>query len=175
METLKKNQTYTAVIDGYGSQAQGVCHIGGRAVFVPRALPGESWEIKILKVTNTAVYARGEKLLLPSPGRREPDCQWFGLCGGCDCRHMSYEEELAPENITVTATVVVGDGSLLEHDFNQDDEVNVLDVMTLAQSVVGTAQLPEGTDPDLDHNQIVDVRDVMILAQQVVSTENRIR
>ena len=94
METLKKNQTYTAVIDGYGSQAQGVCHIGGRAVFVPRALPGESWEIKILKVTNTAVYARGEKLLLPSPGRREPDCQWFGLCGGCDCRHMSYEEEL---------------------------------------------------------------------------------
>ena len=88
---------------------------------------------------------------------------------------MSYEEELAPENTTVTTTVVVGDGSLLEHDFNQDGKVNVLDVMTLAQSVVGTVQLPEGVDPDLDHNQTVDVRDVMILAQQVVSAENRIR
>ena len=94
MSTLKKNEIYTVSIDGYGSQAQGVCHIDGRAVFVPRALPGESWEIKILKVTNTAVYARGEKLLLPSPHRREPECPWFGVCGGCDCRHMSYEEEL---------------------------------------------------------------------------------
>ena len=58
MSALKKNEIYTVSIDGYGSQAQGVCHIDGRAVFVPRALPGESWEIKILKVTNTAVYAR---------------------------------------------------------------------------------------------------------------------
>ena len=94
MSALKKNEIYTVSIDGYGSQAQGVCHIDGRAVFVPRALPGESWEIKILKVTNTAVYARGEKLLLPSPRRQEAECPWFGVCGGCDCRHMSYEEEL---------------------------------------------------------------------------------
>lgn len=94
MDNLKKNDIYTVTIDGYGSQAQGVCHIGGRAVFVPRALPGERWEIKILKVTNTAVFAKGEKLLLPSPHRREPECPWFGNCGGCDCWHMSYEEEL---------------------------------------------------------------------------------
>lgn len=94
MSTLKKNDIYTVSIDGYGSQAQGVCHIDGRAVFVPRALPGERWEIKILKVSNTAVYAKGEKLLLPSPQRRDSDCPWFGSCGGCDCWHMSYEEEL---------------------------------------------------------------------------------
>ena len=71
MSTLKKNQIYTVSIDGYGSQAQGVCHIDGRAVFVPRALPGESWEIKILKVTNTAVYARGEKLLQRNERERQ--------------------------------------------------------------------------------------------------------
>ena len=94
MDTLKKNEIYTVTIDGYGSQAQGVCHLAGRAVFVPRALPGERWEIKILKVTAGAVYARGERLLLPSPHRLELDCPHFGLCGGCDCRHMSYDEEL---------------------------------------------------------------------------------
>ena len=93
MSALKKNEIYTVSIDGYGSQAQGVCHIDGRAVFVPRALPGESWEIKILKVTNTAVYARGEKLLLPSPRRQEAECPWFGVCGGCDFWHMDYAEE----------------------------------------------------------------------------------
>lgn len=94
MNALKKNDIYTVTIDGYGSEAQGVCHIDGRAVFVPRAIPGEVWEIRILKVTNSAVYAKGENLLSPSPCRVEPACAWFGKCGGCDCWHMRYEEEL---------------------------------------------------------------------------------
>lgn len=94
MEELRKNEIYAVQIDGWGSEAQGVCHIGGRAVFVPRAIPGERWEVRILKVTNTAVYAKGERLLLPSPCRVESDCPFSGKCGGCDTRHMSYEEEL---------------------------------------------------------------------------------
>ena len=94
MKDLKKNEIYIAVIDGWSSEAFGVCHIEGRAVFVPRALPGESWEIRIVKATNTAVYARGEKLLVPSPARTESACPYFVRCGGCDTWHMRYEEEL---------------------------------------------------------------------------------
>ena len=41
MEDLLKNQIYTVKIDGYSSEAYGVCRIGGRVVFVPRALAGE--------------------------------------------------------------------------------------------------------------------------------------
>lgn len=94
MEHLEKNQIYTVTIEGYSSEAMGVCRIGGRAVFVPRALSGERWRIKILKVSSAAVYAKGMELLSPSPARQEPACPYFGLCGGCDCWHMSYEEEL---------------------------------------------------------------------------------
>ena len=94
MEEFRKNDIYTIEIDGWTSEALGVCHLNGRAVFVPRALPGERWEIKVVKVGSNAVYARGERLLLPSPGRMEPDCPYYGKCGGCDTRHMSYEEEL---------------------------------------------------------------------------------
>ena len=94
MNSLQKNQIHTVTIEGYGSEAQGVCRPEGRAVFVPRALPGEKWEIRIVKVTASAVYARGEKLLAPSPARVEPACPWFGRCGGCDAWHMRYEEEL---------------------------------------------------------------------------------
>ena len=82
MKTFNKNDIFTVTIDGYGSEAQGVCHIDGRAVFVPRAIPGEVWEIKILKVTNSTVYAKGEKLISPSPSRAGPDFAWFGICGG---------------------------------------------------------------------------------------------
>ena len=94
MKELEKNNIYTVLIEGYSSEAMGVCRIEGRAVFVPRALPGEEWKIRIVKITSSAVYARGEKLLRPSPERREPDCPYFGKCGGCDTWHMSYEEEL---------------------------------------------------------------------------------
>ena len=94
MEELKKNQIYTVEIDGYSSEAYGVCRIDGRAVFVPRALAGETWRIRIIKVSSSIVYARGEKLLSPSPERIEPGCPYFAKCGGCDCLHMSYSEEL---------------------------------------------------------------------------------
>ena len=94
MNTLQKNQLHTAKIEGYTSEAYGVCRLEGRAVFVPRALAGETWRIRIIKVTDTAVYARGEELLVPSPARRDPACPYFGKCGGCDSWHMSYDEEL---------------------------------------------------------------------------------
>ena len=94
MEELMKNQIHDVRIEGYSSEAFGVCRIGGRAVFVPRALEGEEWRVRIVKVGASTVYARGEELLLASPERVEPDCPYFGKCGGCDCRHMSYEEEL---------------------------------------------------------------------------------
>lgn len=91
---LKKNQIFEVKIESYSSEGHGVCRIEGRAVFVPKTIVGEAWEIRILKVTNTAVYARGERLLVPSPERRESQCPYFSRCGGCDLWHMSYDEEL---------------------------------------------------------------------------------
>ena len=94
MKDLMKNQIYEANIASWSAEGFGVCRVEGRAVFVPRALPGERWRIRILKVTGAAVYARGEERLSTSPARVEPDCPYFGKCGGCDTRHMRYEEEL---------------------------------------------------------------------------------
>ena len=105
MNNMKKNEIYTVTVDGYSSEALGVCHVDGRAVFVPRALPGEEWEIRIVKVTNTAVYARGEKLLKPSPARTDSACPYYGKCGGCDTWHMSYEEELRFKRERVNAAL----------------------------------------------------------------------
>lgn len=82
------------MIDAYSAEAAGICHIDGCTVFVPGTIVGEKWEIRILKVLKSCAYARGERLLLPSPARVDPGCDCYGKCGGCDCRHMSYEEEL---------------------------------------------------------------------------------
>ncbi len=93
MEALKKNDIFTAEITGLTSEALGVAHIDGRAVFVRGALPGERWRVRIVK-TGAVCYGRGEELLLPSPERAEPACGLYGRCGGCACMHMSYAAEL---------------------------------------------------------------------------------
>lgn len=95
MDELKKNQLHTVDIVSWSSEGSGVCRIGGRAVFVAAAIPGERWVVRILKATKTAVYARGEELLSPSPYRVEPDCPHYRKCGGCALRHVSYEGEKA--------------------------------------------------------------------------------
>ena len=94
MMELKKNQLHTVLIEGYSSEGHGVCRVGGRAVFVPRAIAGERWTIRIVKVTASAVYARGEENLSPSAERLTPLCPYFTRCGGCDLWHMTYTEEL---------------------------------------------------------------------------------
>ena len=94
MDILRKNQIYTVDIDAYSSDASGICHINGCAVFVPGTIPGERWEIKILKVLKDRAYAKAQNLLSPSPCRISPECTCYGKCGGCDLLHVSYEEEL---------------------------------------------------------------------------------
>ncbi|MFR6424631.1 MAG: TRAM domain-containing protein [Oscillospiraceae bacterium] len=75
MEQLAKNQLHTAEITGYTSEGAGVCHIAGRAVFVKGALVGETWQVRILKVTSAAVYGKAEQCLsLPLRARAALPC-----------------------------------------------------------------------------------------------------
>ncbi len=95
MGELRKNDIYEADIDAFSADGGGVCRVDGRAVFVPRTLPGERWRVRIVKANKTAVWGRGEALLSPaSEVRVEPECPVFGRCGGCATQHMRYEAEL---------------------------------------------------------------------------------
>ena len=91
---LKAGAIYPAVIEGYASGGEGVARIGGMAVFVKGALRGERVEVFIEHIGRSAAWGRAERLTEPSPARIEPDCPWYGVCGGCQFRHMAYEEEL---------------------------------------------------------------------------------
>ena len=91
---LEKNKIYRARIEGYTSEGLGVARIGGQAVFVHRALRGEDCDVLLLKVLKNAAFGKAVKVHEPSPHRVEPDCPYYGKCGGCDFRHMDREEEL---------------------------------------------------------------------------------
>lgn len=91
---IEKNSIFEADIAGYTAEGFGVCRINGMAVFVPGAIFGERCRIKIVKVLKTYAFGRLEEILISSPHRTESDCPNFPVCGGCDFRHMDYEEEL---------------------------------------------------------------------------------
>ena len=91
---LEKNKIYRTRIEGYTSEGLGVARIDGQAVFVHRALRGEDCDVLLLKVLKNAAFGKVVKVHEPSPHRVEPDCPYYGKCGGCDFRHMDREEEL---------------------------------------------------------------------------------
>ena len=94
MAALEKNKIYRAAIEGYSSEGLGIARVGGQVVFVHRAVRGELCDILVLKVLKNAAFGKVVGIEAPSKHRREPDCPYYGKCGGCDFRHMDYEEEL---------------------------------------------------------------------------------
>ena len=94
MPGLEKNRIYRAHIDGYSSEGLGIARIDGQVVFVHGAVRGETCDVLVMKVLKNAAFGKIAALAEPSPAQRQPDCPYYGRCGGCDFRHMSYEEEL---------------------------------------------------------------------------------
>ena len=94
MADVRKNTVHTLDITGYTAEGMGVARLEGQAVFVPGTIRGERWKVRLEKVNKNVAWGRGVELIDPSPERLEPDCPLFGKCGGCQFRHMTYNEEL---------------------------------------------------------------------------------
>ena len=90
----EKNKTYRARIDGYTSEGLGVARIDGQVVFVHDAVRGEDCDILVMKVLKNVAFGKPVLRHSTSPHRQEPDCPYYGRCGGCDFRHLDYAEEL---------------------------------------------------------------------------------
>ena len=73
----------------YGGDALG--HHAGRAVLVPRVLPGERVEVEEVRTAKGVVHARPLRILQAAPERIDPPCPYFGRCGGCHYQHLTPE------------------------------------------------------------------------------------
>ena len=90
---LQKNKTYSFSVTELNNLGFGVARHQGQIVFVAGALPGETVEAKVLKVTKSYAVAKTETLLSSSPHRIPDPCTAKG-CGGCIYGTTCYEEEL---------------------------------------------------------------------------------
>ena len=91
---IKKNEVYTVDIIDNGFQGEGIARIEGITIFINKAIKGEKVKIKILKVQKNFAYGKIIEIIEKSKERVEPDCKTYNRCGGCNLRHISYNETL---------------------------------------------------------------------------------
>ena len=91
---IKKNEEYEVKILDYGMNGEGIAKIDNFTVFIPNAMKDEKVKIVIVKVLASYGFGKLLEVLEKSPYRVEADCETYKRCGGCDLRHIDYEETL---------------------------------------------------------------------------------
>ncbi|MBO5413012.1 MAG: 23S rRNA (uracil(1939)-C(5))-methyltransferase RlmD [Clostridia bacterium] len=91
---IRKNDEYIVDIIDNGYQGEGIAKIDGMTIFIDNVLKGEKVKIKILKVLKSQCFAKALEIIEKSENRNKSDCSSYGKCGGCNLRHMSYQETL---------------------------------------------------------------------------------
>jgi 23S rRNA (uracil1939-C5)-methyltransferase len=82
-------------IEDVGFGGKGVGRDQGKAVFVPYTIEGEIVSAEIVREKKQFAEAELVEVKQMSPDRVEPQCPYFGRCGGCAYQHISDEHQLA--------------------------------------------------------------------------------
>ncbi len=77
-----------------GAEGKAVGRSNDRVVFVPFAAPGDVVDVQVFKKRKSYFEGRITGFHKKSNLREEPECQHFGLCGGCKWQHLSYDQQL---------------------------------------------------------------------------------
>jgi 23S rRNA (uracil1939-C5)-methyltransferase len=84
----------TLEIDSLSYGPYGIGRLDGKAVMVPKTVPGDRVTARIVEAKPR--YAIGEVLLVltPSVARHTPPCPIVNECGGCPWQHIRYDAQL---------------------------------------------------------------------------------
>lgn len=87
--------TLAATIERIVPGGAGMAHAGGLTLFVPMTAPGDTVELRVERRRGQTAWGTLLHVAEPGPDRTEPPCPYYGVCGGCDLQHLTYEAQLA--------------------------------------------------------------------------------
>ena len=64
-------------------------------VFVALAAKGDRLRVKIIQIKGKSAFTEIVEIIEPSADRVEPECIYFGNCGGCNFQQLNYPAQLA--------------------------------------------------------------------------------
>ena len=102
---IKKNEEYIVEVIDNGSEGEGIAKINNFTIFIPGAIVGEKVRIHILKVNSSYAFAKIVEIIEKSEYRVETNCSTYERCGGCNLRHIKYEETLNMKRNAVQSLV----------------------------------------------------------------------
>lgn len=92
---VKKGDIYEAVVEQYDFPNKGSLTLEDRKVIIKGALPGQKVRFMITKKKSGMAEGKILEVLERAPMEdAELSCSYFGMCGGCAYRTMSYENQL---------------------------------------------------------------------------------
>ncbi len=91
MRAVLQGQIESLTLEGHG-----VTRVEGKVYFVDGALPGETVEFEVKRSRRKHGHAKLTQIIEANSdnGRVEPDCEYFGVCGGCSFRHYEPIRQL---------------------------------------------------------------------------------
>lgn len=102
---VEKNKEYIVDIIDNGFEGEGIAKIEGFTIFIPNAIKGEKVKILIVKVLKSLAFGKVIDIIEKSDKRVKCDCKTYKRCGGCNMRHIEYEETLIIKRNSVQALV----------------------------------------------------------------------
>lgn len=81
-------------ITDIAAEGKSLVRINDLVVFVPWVIPGDVVDLQIRRKKHSYAEADVVRMIEPSPLRKEPICEHFGVCGGCKWQMLPYDEQL---------------------------------------------------------------------------------
>jgi len=102
---IQKNQEYIVDIIDNGFEGEGIAKIDNFTIFIPGAIKGEKIKILIVKVLSSHAFGKILEIINVAEERQDADCTTYKRCGGCNLRHIKYEETLKMKQNAVQSLV----------------------------------------------------------------------
>ncbi len=83
------------LIEKLDNEGNGLSHINGKIIFIPKCLEGELVDIDIVKETKKYYIGKLNKIIIPSKKRINSPCKYFNKCNGCNLLNMNYEDTIS--------------------------------------------------------------------------------
>ena len=167
---VEKNKEYIVEVIDNGFEGEGIAKIDDFTIFIQGAIKGEKIKILIVKVLSSYAYGKIIEIINKSSFRVASDCPTYKRCGGCDLRHVDYEETLNMKQNAVQ--------SLVNKSLKEKIEVKPTFAMGNPYHYRNKLQFPIGLNKSLEPvvgvyanrtHEIIPIQDCMI--QNEVSTQ----
>ena len=102
---IEKNKEYIVDVIDNGFEGEGIAKIDNFTIFIPGTIKGEKVKILVVKVLSSHAFGKVLEIIEKSEFRQDVDCDTYKRCGGCNMRHIKYEDTLKIKQNAVQALV----------------------------------------------------------------------